>query len=415
MAYWRFLLRHPRLLSFGVLLTLFSSFGQTFLISIFVPRIMADFSLDSGRFGLLYTMATLGSALCLPLFGRLLDSADLGRYTRAVGLGLACSCGLVALAPNVPVLFIGLLGLRLAGQGLLGLTASTAMARLFTDTRGRALSISGAGYPLGEGILPILLVLALQRYGWRISWGAIGLFIAVVFVPLIAHLVRGVDHPPAERADAAASWSRRALLTDWRFYLFLPGVLTVPFMLTGLFLYQIPLAEFKGWAPAWMASGFTAFAAMRMLSSIAVGPWIDRLGASKLFPFSLIPLALGLGVLWTQTAAWSLYAFFILAGVSQGIAGVVMTALWAQRYGPAVLGRVKSTTSMLVVVSTAGSPALFGWLLAGRVGFGILLPALLGLCLAAVGAGLLAQRLCFGQEDAPPAPEEDGLCALPGA
>jgi hypothetical protein len=38
MAYFRFFLTHPRVLSFGVLLTLFSSFGQTFLISIFVPR-----------------------------------------------------------------------------------------------------------------------------------------------------------------------------------------------------------------------------------------------------------------------------------------------------------------------------------------------------------------------------------------
>lgn len=39
MAYFRFFFTHPRVLSFGVLLTLFSSFGQTFLISIFVPRL----------------------------------------------------------------------------------------------------------------------------------------------------------------------------------------------------------------------------------------------------------------------------------------------------------------------------------------------------------------------------------------
>jgi len=40
MAYFRFFLTHPRVLSFGLLLTLFSSFGQTFLISIFVPRLL---------------------------------------------------------------------------------------------------------------------------------------------------------------------------------------------------------------------------------------------------------------------------------------------------------------------------------------------------------------------------------------
>ena len=119
MANRKFLTRHPRLLSFGVLLTLFSSFGQTFLISVFVPQILADFSLNSGQFGTLYAGATLCSAASLPFFGKLLDRSDLGRYTLAVGLALACSCWLLALAPNVPVLFLA----------LLGLTAATAMAR----------------------------------------------------------------------------------------------------------------------------------------------------------------------------------------------------------------------------------------------------------------------------------------------
>jgi hypothetical protein len=41
MACFRFFLTHPRVLSFGVLLTLFSSFGQTFLISIFVPPLLS--------------------------------------------------------------------------------------------------------------------------------------------------------------------------------------------------------------------------------------------------------------------------------------------------------------------------------------------------------------------------------------
>ena len=47
------------------------------------------------------------------------------------------------------VLFFAILGLRLTGQGLLSLTASTTMARVFGEGRGKALSVSGLGYPLG--------------------------------------------------------------------------------------------------------------------------------------------------------------------------------------------------------------------------------------------------------------------------
>jgi len=65
MAYLRFFLTHPRALSFGVLLTLFSSFGQTFLISIFVPRLLEEFALNTAQFGALYALATITSAASL--------------------------------------------------------------------------------------------------------------------------------------------------------------------------------------------------------------------------------------------------------------------------------------------------------------------------------------------------------------
>lgn len=145
MAYFRFFLTHPRVLSFGALLTLFSSFGQTFLISIFVPRLLEEFALNTAQFSALYAGATLTSAASLPFFGRLIDRVTLRAFSLAVGLGLVASCFTMALAPNVVVRFIAILGLRLTGQGLLSLTASTTMARVFTEGRGKALSVSSLG------------------------------------------------------------------------------------------------------------------------------------------------------------------------------------------------------------------------------------------------------------------------------
>ncbi|MDT8444540.1 MAG: MFS transporter, partial [Desulfuromonadales bacterium] len=154
-GYFSFLHAHPQILIFGMLLTFFSSFGQTFLISIFVPYFLEVFALDTAQFGLLYATATLASAASLPWFGRLLDRVPLRRFSLAAGLGLVLACLAIALAPNVGFLFVALLGLRLTGQGLLSLTASITMARVFERGRGRALSLSGLGYPLGEGLLPL--------------------------------------------------------------------------------------------------------------------------------------------------------------------------------------------------------------------------------------------------------------------
>ena len=41
----------PRLLAFGFLVTMCSTFGQTFFISLYADYIKADFSLTNGEFG----------------------------------------------------------------------------------------------------------------------------------------------------------------------------------------------------------------------------------------------------------------------------------------------------------------------------------------------------------------------------
>jgi MFS family permease len=237
LMYLRFFLTHPRVLSFGVLLTLFSSFGQTFLISIFVPRLLIEFRLDTAQFGAIYAGATLASAASLPLFGRVLDRVTLRAFSLAVGLGLATSCFAMALAPNVVVLFLAILGLRLTGQGLLSLTASTTMARVFTEGRGKALSVSGLGYPLGEGLLPMAIVLLIHAAGWRLSWAILGGIIAVLLLPAMASLLRDVE--PLHENEIAKHKEHPPIVRLWRdprFYLLLPGTLFLPVVLTALFL-----------------------------------------------------------------------------------------------------------------------------------------------------------------------------------
>lgn len=376
MAYFRFFLTHPRVLSFGLLLTLFSSFGQTFLISIFVPRLLEEFALNTAQFGALYAGATLTSALSLPFFGRLIDRVTLRTFSLAVGLSLVASCCAMALAPNVVVLFIAILGLRLTGQGLLSLTASTTMARVFTEGRGKALSVSGLGYPLGEGLLPMAIVLLIHTAGWRLSWGILGGIIALVLLPGMISLLRDVEPlHQSEVAEHKAHPPQPRLWRDVRFYLLLPGNLFIPCVLTALFLYQWPLAQARGWSAQSMASAFIGFAVARMAASLAIGPVIDRWGAVRLFPVILVPACVGLLALSVGSAPWIAFAYLILAGVSQGIASPMMTALWAEVYGVESLGATKGTVATLGIFATALGPLLLGALLKAGVMFSVIIPA----------------------------------------
>lgn len=375
-----------------MLLTLFSSFGQTFLISIFVPQFLEYFGLNTAQFGTLYAAATLTSAASLPWFGRLLDCVSLRRFSLSVGLSLALACLALALAPNAAALFGALLGLRLTGQGLLSLTASTTMARVFVSGRGRALSLSGLGYPLGEGLLPLGVVLLVQGVGWRLSWGILGGAVALVLLPAMAWLLHEVPEAPEVRAEKSQPTpGNGSLLRDGRFYALLPGNLFMPLVLTALFLYQIPLAEARGWSTQMMATAFIGFAAARMAGSLLIGPWIDRCGALHLFPFTLLPVCAGLVALSLGTAPWIALAYLTLAGVSQGIAGPTMTALWAELFGVESLGATKGTAATISVFATAVGPVLVGGLLKLSVPFSIIVPGCAGLGLLSVGASLLVR------------------------
>lgn len=371
---FRFISHHPKILGFGVLLTLFSSFGQTFLISIFVPELLDAFSIGTGKFGILYAAATLTSALCLPYFGRILDRVPPRRMSLCAAAGLAASCFLMAGAWNLPALFAGLVGLRFCAQGLLGLTSSTTMARTFKHGRGKALSIASLGYPLGEGLLPILVVILIQSIGWRMGWVAIGTSVLCLLPPAIFLLVGKSDG--MKPADAAVNKdadqpnaSRPAIFRDPVFYLLMPANLLMPVVLTALFLYQIPLAASKGWTPEIMARGFIGFAAVRVAASFLTGPLVDRFTALRILRWQLLPAAAGMAVLLAGGGPWAAYLYLALVGVSQGIAGPVMTATWAEVYGVDRLGSIKGIVTTCAIFGTALGPLILGAVLDAGAGY----------------------------------------------
>jgi len=382
-SYRRFLLAHRRFLAFGFVLAFFSSFGQTFFISLFGDQIRNTFDLSHGGFGLWYSLATLASGLSIIWIGRTLDSVDLRLFSTLLCAGLVVACFGMAVAPGVAALVVVLFLLRLTGQGLLSHTAMTSMARYFDESRGKAMSIAGLGFPAGEAVLPIAAVVVMERIGWRQTWLAISALLVVMLIPLVLWLLRGHDRrhrahlerlantggaaePAAGRGAPAVSrrqWTRGEVLRDPRFYLLLPAIVAPGFIITGLFFHQVHLVESKGWSMAWFASCFAAFAGAQLPASLAAGPLVDRLGATRLVPVVLVPLAASLAVL-ASTRHWlGAPAFMVLAGLTSGLTGPIIGSMWAEVYGVRHLGAIRAMVTAILVFGTAGSPVSMGWLI----------------------------------------------------
>lgn len=367
MSYLTFALKERRLLSFAVSFTFFSSFGQTFLISLFVPYFLVTYELSNASFGTLYSLATLTGAFALPWLGQYIDRIPLRQFSMYVAAGLLFASTLMAFSWHISMLFISLILLRLSGQGLSSHTAQATMAKYYDGERGKALSISSLGYPLGEALLPSVIAGLLVFFHWRTTWGIIALVIAIFFIPILWLLIRRektvVREEGAANDGRTAKESYRKILNDKRFYFVIPAAIMPPFWVTGLFLYQVSAAEALGWTAALIASAFVAFALSRIVAGVVTGPLIDRFSAKNLFPLMVFPMIAGLAIAWSFTGSWVAYVYMGLVGVTMGIGSTIKPALFAEMYGKNLVGTVQSLYSTVMVFSTAVSPFLVGWML----------------------------------------------------
>jgi len=359
------------LLAFGLLLTFFSSFGQTFLLSLYVPSIERLLGISNTVFGSLYAAATLSSAFTLPWLGGRFDKMDIRRYTFMVAAGLAAALLLLSFSANVIMVVIAFYGLRLFGQGLMSHTSVSAMARYFSNNRGKAIGIATLGHPAGEASLPLLITLLIGAIGWRMTLRASALSILVLVLPLSLWLLyrsreRLVQYSQAahkagtQLAEDIGLWQ---LLREGRFWIIAPLVFIIGYTNSAIFFFQLKLGEARGWSPEWVAGSLSAFAIASALGMAGSGPLVDRLSARRLFPAFLLPYLLGLGILITYRQPISYPIALLFMGLSNGAGSTVKNALLAEIYGVQIIGRVRSVFTTVMVVSTGLGPITFGIML----------------------------------------------------
>ena len=363
-----------RLLVYGMLMTFWSSPGQTYLISLFGGEIREAFSLTHGQFGSIYSAGTLLSAFVLMWTGRLVDRLPLRTLSLAVVFSLALGCTWMSATGNVAMLIAGIFLLRQTGQGLMTLISATTMVRYFERIKGRASAISHLGFSLAEAILPIVVVAAIALFGWRQTWLLLAAAL-VLLLPLLSLLLKGHERRharylrgleagenPANRSTVRRSWTRPEVLRDPRFYLYMPAQLCPSFFFTGFFFHQIYIVETKGWDLAGWAAMFASYAVASLLTTIASGPLVDRLGAVRHAPWFCLPLGLGLFLLSTGDHVMLAPAFLVLTGITSGWNPTVVGPFWADLYGTRHLASIKAMGTALMVLSSALSPFVLGWL-----------------------------------------------------
>ncbi|MFT5676433.1 MAG: MFS family permease [Paraglaciecola sp.] len=249
----------------------------------------------------------------------------------------------------------------------------TTMMKQFSLNRGKSLSLATSGVPLGEIILPSIAVFLIAQFGWQKSWMVIALLVPLFYLPLALFLIKHgknkkyAEHDPTlENKDSISikvDGSRRTLLADYRFWLALPTVLAVPFIVTGIFIHQGFFLPQMGWTAMLFANCFVFYGIAHWFSSMYAGALVDRFSGRQLLKYYPIPLLIALLLASLLTGNWVAYALLILLGTAIGSGSPIINALWAEVYGTRHLGRIRALMASLAVISSSISPILFGYLI----------------------------------------------------
>jgi MFS family permease len=390
-----------RFLLFAFLLTFFSSFGQTFFIGLFSQDLQAHIGLDYGSFGTVYALATLASAFIILWAGALIDRVRTGLYVAGV-IGLyALGCVSLSQSHGILLLAVAIFLLRFSGQGLFSHIAITLTARTFDRTRGRALSISFLGHPCGEAILPPLFVFLGSMWPWQTLWLGNAVVLVCLLPLLLILLGRETGKPssesgpaqPAQPEAGSTGMTRGQVIRDPMFHKLLPTLLTPGFVATGIFIHQSALVLEKGWSASWIAFSFSFFAAGQVIGNLIAGQLVDRFGARRLMPLYLLPMGLVTALACVIDHRFLALVLMAGTGLTTGSSSSISNSMWAESYGLRHLGAIRALSSSILVVSSALSPALFGYLLEGGITFaGILLGCTIWTALAALCAANAVKR-----------------------
>ena len=285
--------------------------------------------------------------------------------------------------------------MRFSGQGLMSHTSSTTISRYFNKRRGRALSGIWFGLSSAEFILPILVVFLLTIFSWRAIWQFISLIILFVLPIIVFYTIRNLTIDSREGQDLIVkkknlkdikSWKRSEVIKDFKFYIISLNMLAMPWIATGVFIYQSFIAESKLWDTFIIPKSFMVYSVSSILTLISSGFLVDKFTSIKMIPFINLPLLLGLIILYFFNVSFSAFFFFGLIGISNGLTNVLGASTWAEIYGVRYLGSIRALTTALMVFSTAFGTALFGILIDN--GFTIEFIALISILY--VGFALLA-------------------------
>ena len=345
--------------------------------AVYFNALLVHFQRSATYTAAVFSAAGLVGALAAPFLGVLLD-----RWGARVLFPLAGFCILFgwfasSFATDLWQLFFFYSIFAGIGQTAISSFSMTAtLAPWFPNSRGRMLGLADSGNPIGQAIFAPLAAILTESIGWRWAYRYFGfIFFALITFPnglfqrrppVTAYLSTAsvaapavvsapTDAQPAPQSPTASQTRTRVAPPP------MSGIVTQPAMwllvLTrvtgsiGVQLVRVHLVAFfvlAGYTPLIAASTMGAVGGVSVFARPLVGIASDRWGRELVFTVGTLLTVISIVlIVWLGDGSfWPLVVYVALAGISDGISGLIVGAKAADLFPPEALGTIMGFIEM---------------------------------------------------------------------
>jgi MFS family permease len=363
----------------AVALAMMTASGVRTAFGVYVKPMEAEFGWSRAALSQVAAVSLLLLGVVSPLAGRLADRWG-GRRVIAVSVALLGAGAItVAFASHLWQVYLAAGILMALGSGGAGLaTGSAVIARWFEARRGVAFGLASSAISVGQlGIIPLAAALSLA-YGWRTSYGVLGLGLLMLVLPVAAVLIRndpesrgirpyGATGPLRTSAEAAALQraERVSLMEAAQFpqlWLLMATQFACGYTSLGMILtHFMPHALEHGFTEIQASTALGLMGAMNVIGTMASGWLCDRVG--RCGPLAVFYMVRGLSLLllpyvWTVS---SLQVWAVIFGLNYFSTVPPTTALTVNIFGRHSVGELAGWIFFAHQVGAALGAALAGW------------------------------------------------------
>jgi MFS family permease len=342
-----------------------------------------------------YSLAVLVSGLASVQVGRALDRRS-PRLLMTTGSALGALLVLAwSRAGSLTELYLVFAGLGVVMALVLYEPAFVVVTKWFHHRRTTALTALTLIAAVSSFVFSPLTERLQSAYGWRDAVALLALILAAITIPLHALVLRPAPPSVDPSRVRSSPTTRRMVIGRLSFWLIVASFALTSFVSVAVIVHLVAILRDAG-----SGASFAAFAAGLMGLSQIPGRIVfalagRRLGAAAAAAVVFGLAAAALALLSVEQSPWSMLAFVISFGMSNGMATLLRATLVADLYGRERFGSILGLVSGFALAAEAAAP-LGGALIAlAPGGYTTLVAVLAGLAAAAAlaaGRGIRSEQ-----------------------